>query len=144
MKLGVFGKEGAYYVAWFDHEGEGGSVGIRSAGGPLSEIRHSLDRLLSSIKDRTIAGNRAAYDRFEYLMVEHEVATWVQSLPDGQVRSGPFGFMADSLQLAKEMLRVAKAATKKARHEYDSDVPYPDWAVRAAAAGWKPPKGWKP
>lgn len=25
-----------------------------------------------------------------------------------------------------------------------SGVPWPDWAKQAVAAGWKPPKGWKP
>lgn len=44
-----------------------------------------------------------------------------------------------SMKLARQALRAVRAAIKDR-----SGVPWPDWAVKAQAAGWKPPKGWKP
>jgi hypothetical protein len=37
----------------------------------------------------------------------------------------------------KKALRVAKEVLKAKK-------PLPDWALKATAAGWKPPAGWKP
>lgn len=41
---------------------------------------------------------------------------------------------------ARRALRVARAAAAA----YAAKKPLPDWAVRALAAGWTPPKGWAP
>lgn len=46
----------------------------------------------------------------------------------------------DSKKAAFASLRVANAALVAA----ESDKPWPDWAQKALAHGWKPPKGWKP
>ena len=54
-----------------------------------------------------------------------------------EVQRDPYGFYFESEALAKKALRVAKAALK-------ADKPIPEWAEKALAAGWKPPKGWKP
>ncbi len=40
---------------------------------------------------------------------------------------------------AEAALRAINAALKN-----DTGAPMPDWAVKASAAGWKAPKGWKP
>jgi hypothetical protein len=42
----------------------------------------------------------------------------------------------DNQKQAQAALRVAKEALKQ-------DRPMPEWATKALAAGWKPPKGWK-
>jgi hypothetical protein len=40
---------------------------------------------------------------------------------------------------AKKALRIAKASLKGGQEK-----PMPEWALKALANGWKPPKGWKP
>lgn len=52
-------------------------------------------------------------------------------------KNGRWGFVWHSRKEAEAALRVAKQAMK-------ADRPMPDWAVKAAAEGWKPPKGWRP
>lgn len=49
------------------------------------------------------------------------------------------GFYWDTEAKAKAALRIVRAALKA-----DGGAPMPDWAIRALAAGWKMPKGWKP
>lgn len=46
----------------------------------------------------------------------------------------------DSYSQAKKALAIAKRIWKELR----DGRPWPDWAKQASAAGWKPPKGWKP
>lgn len=46
------------------------------------------------------------------------------------------GFFWESTRDARAALRVAKEALKQER-------PMPEWATKALAEGWKPPKGWK-
>lgn len=70
---------------------------------------------------------------------EHILATMtVKALADG--RSGWDGYYWESFAKAKKALSLAKAALQAAK----SNVPWPDWAIKAKAAGWKAPKGWKP
>jgi len=38
----------------------------------------------------------------------------------------------------------AKKAMAAANQVLLSGVPWPEWAIKAQEAGWKPPKGWKP
>lgn len=40
----------------------------------------------------------------------------------------------------RKALRAAKAAVEV----WQAGVPLPDWAIKAQAEGWAPPKGWKP
>lgn len=46
------------------------------------------------------------------------------------------GFYFESKPAAQKALNVAKQAMKQ-------DRPLPEWAQKALAEGWKPPKGWK-
>lgn len=50
------------------------------------------------------------------------------------------GFYWESESAAKKAKTAVNAAIKAA----EKDTPLPDWAVKALAAGWKAPKGWKP
>jgi hypothetical protein len=50
----------------------------------------------------------------------------------------PFAF--ESERHAKEALRLINAKL----HYAKQNKPIPDWAEKALAAGWSPPKGWKP
>jgi len=50
------------------------------------------------------------------------------------------GFWWDSKTQAQAALRIAKRAIE----ELEGSMPWPEWAKRAEAHGWRPPKGWKP
>jgi hypothetical protein len=50
------------------------------------------------------------------------------------------GFHWPSERAARSALSSINAAARAAR----AGKPWPDWAIKARAAGWKPPKGWKP
>jgi hypothetical protein len=71
--------------------------------------------------------------------LEHIIAT-VTVAEIGNPNLGTGGFVWETLAEAKKALTAAKAAYKIAK----SNKPWPEWAVRASGAGWKPPKGWKP
>jgi hypothetical protein len=61
------------------------------------------------------------------------------SLPD--IEKDIYGFYWETKSQATKVLKIIKTATttyKKSKGEL------PDWAKKALAAGWKPPKGWKP
>jgi len=50
------------------------------------------------------------------------------------------GYVWETRADATKALRAANAALKVAQ----SNVPLPEWAKSALAAGWKMPKGWQP
>lgn len=70
---------------------------------------------------------------------EHRRATQIAAASKGVEKYGydPYRWerRADAQACLREINVVLKAGRVK---------PMPDWAVKAAAAGWKPPKGWKP
>lgn len=49
------------------------------------------------------------------------------------------GYYWDSHTQARAALRAAQLVLKT-----KASKPWPEWATQAAAAGWKPPKGWTP
>lgn len=53
------------------------------------------------------------------------------------------GFTFESLSKARTALRAVRAALR-VDAAAQQGVPWPAWAVTAQAAGWKPPRGWKP
>lgn len=140
MKLDIFEERYVYYVAWCDDvDGEGGRVGQEYHQNE-SQLRSYLD---SAKKDRSEAG----LDRFEYLSVELAAKNWIKTVTGADkenTRSGKFGIEFDAPTTAKRFLAAMRAAAKAAKSEYDTGVPWPEWAKLASAAGWKPPKGWKP
>lgn len=69
---------------------------------------------------------------------EHILATITASKTEG-VKHDRHGYYWPSMSSAKAALRAIKAAWK-----LDTGAPWPEWAVKAQGAGWKPPKGWKP
>lgn len=50
------------------------------------------------------------------------------------------GFWWESKDEARRAMALAQAACESAH----AAKPWPAWAVKARAAGWKAPKGWKP
>jgi hypothetical protein len=135
MKLDIFpGARGAGdHVSWYDNEdGEGGTVG--------QELKCSI----------AVLGERAGKakakrdgDEYEYLMVEIAAQEWCSAL-DAGVTKCLYGYEFETAALARKFLVAMRAAAKAAKHSFSSDVEYPEWARTALAAGWKPPKGWKP
>jgi len=113
--LDIGGDEYRWYIAWFfEDDGEGGALG---------ESTHTEKDL----------ENATPEDR------EHILATLTAQKTEGWER-GNFGVLTwESLTKAKAALRAVKAALKS-----DKGGKWPEWAVKAQAAGWKPPKGWKP
>ena len=50
------------------------------------------------------------------------------------------GFCFYSKKDAQGALRAAKATNDS----FEKNLPWSDWAIRAKAEGWKPPRGWSP
>jgi hypothetical protein len=57
-----------------------------------------------------------------------------EAFPD--VHRGLRGFEFETRKEAQAAMRIAKAAMKQNKL-------MPEWATKALAAGWKPPKGWR-
>lgn len=70
---------------------------------------------------------------------EHIAATIAASRTVGVERDSN-GYYWGSRKAASAALKACKIAMKVAR----AGTPWPEWAVKASAAGWKPPKGWTP
>lgn len=68
---------------------------------------------------------------------DHITATLAAGNSDGVERDQD-GFFWRSLSDAEKALRAARHAVRTLAS------PWPDWALRAKAAGWRPPRGWKP
>jgi len=69
---------------------------------------------------------------------EHVLATLTAAKTEG-VRRDSNGYYWPSLTAARAALRTIKAMLKA-----DPGGKWPEWAIKAQEAGWKPPKGWKP
>lgn len=102
-------------LAWFDEDdGEGGCIGDC---GPCE---------MSAITSETNRSDR-----------EVIVANVTASKTDG-VSKDSSGFYWEDYASANHALKQIKIALKNIEH------PWPEWALKAKAAGWKSPKGWKP
>lgn len=105
-----------YQIGWFlPDEGE--------IGGILGEGVEPTKASVLKAKDR---GDR-----------EHEAAGLAASQTSG-VRWIHAGYFWGSRADANKALRAVKAALT------NLDDPWPEWAIKARAEGWKPPKNWKP
>lgn len=69
---------------------------------------------------------------------DHIAATIAVGATEG-VEHDRDGYYWESRKHAQAALRAAKAVLKD-----KSRKPWPEWAVKAKAAGWKAPKGWAP
>jgi hypothetical protein len=106
----------AYRIAWFlaDEDDLGGTIGDGE-----------------DYSDAELA-NAATDER------PHIIANQAAAKTDGLKRDGR-GYYWETKRAATTALRAMNLAIKN-----DGGPPWPEWATKAAAEGWKPPKGWKP
>jgi len=115
-KLGLFDESKGFRIRWIDPEDgeEGGAVG---------DARDEYKKAPDPNKDR---------DAWEVYIVE----TALKDL-DPKPEFDLEGYFWDNKREAHAAFRIAKAALEQ-------EKPMPDWAKKAVAEGWKPPRGWKP
>lgn len=133
MKLGIFEDRYESYVAWND-DGEPGAWIGQDGKTPVAALK---SRQVEAKKSRD-------FDDYEYLAVEIAAQDWVKNKGEDYVSSSGCGYSFQTEGQARTFIAAMRAAMKVARAEYDTDVPWPEWAKQATAAGWKSPKGWKP
>lgn len=116
MKL-VFNDSDRYYyrISWYDAE-EG------DYGATLGEETYT-ERQLAKAKPEDW---------------EHIAAVVTAGKSKG-VQRDSYGYYWESRSDAAQALREIKVVLK-----LKSGKPWPDWAVKAKSAGWKPPKNWTP
>lgn len=127
-------------VAWVDAEDgdEGAHLGQDAHKGVAG-----LEKELADARALHKAGSQNQTDAIEYFAVELAALRWFQNQKGGSGSVGvigPCGFELESETKAKELRALASETVKRALEE----TPLPAWAETALAAGWKPPKGWKP
>lgn len=115
-KLVIVDREYVYRIEWFIAE-------TGDEGATLGEVKYSQTQLAAEKDPETRV---------------HILATITASKSKG-VRHDTHGYYWDERKHVTQALREIKIALKG-----DKGVPWPDWAVKAAAEGWKAPKGWKP
>jgi hypothetical protein len=120
-----------YCVVWTVNRDEGLEFGSATKGTSqeLELKRKAYEKALSK---------ELAQDELDLLREQLEVVLADHAaLPFSSGRRGGH-FVFDSRADAKKAIAAARLAIKSLER------PMPDWATRALAAGWKPPKGWKP
>lgn len=124
-----------YYVAWWSPEdGPGLSLG---------DGRKSVEELARLQEEAKQVRTEVGREEFETLSAELATAKWFLENPHA-AQQGPFHLEFESSSEAKKLLKTVRAAVECAIKEYNGTTPMPEWAVKAFAAGFKAPKGWKP
>lgn len=126
-----------------DADDIGGAVGQDHKN--LETMRRRYDQITASLSERMTASKRREYEAdLEYLAVELAAAEYAEQNPDSiRFSHHVYGFVADTKSDMARFKRVCNTALKAERAKR-RDVPWPEWAIKATAEGWKPPKGWKP
>jgi len=119
-------------AAWEDTDDEGALVG--------QDVKASdLSKRLAAARKKAQGGDLDARSEVEYLAVEIAAKDWaLANAGCAEILSA--SIRVDGAGPAANYMRTIKTAL---RHAHD-DTPWPEWALKAQAAGWKPPKGWKP
>ncbi len=107
---------GSFIITWCSEEGEGSSVGEFEYTAASLEAADDDDR-------ETVVAELAAQDT------------------EGVARGEGKRFVWRTHKLASAALKAIKAALKRDKNR---EKPWPEWAIKAQAAGWKPPKAWSP
>ena len=118
---------GRFYLVWHV-DGEVGAYVGEAGLGPLARAA----KLEEAQKEEN-------QEEVEYWAVEVAVA----ATPG--VQGDEYGFFWEFMAGATDALRHARAVLKMERLRFkNKENPWPPWALEAKAAGWKPPKNWKP
>lgn len=115
-KIDVYRDHYSYGLAWFDEDGEGLRFGEDA----------EVEQLSRPPADRELAEHWHAY----------EAARKIAGCNPTQRGA----LLWESMAQATAARAAARAAVKVAA----SEVPWPEWAKLALAAGWKAPRGWNP
>jgi hypothetical protein len=115
--------ENWFLVWYFPDDGEYGAV--------VGEARRQLPTLAQLEKE-------IAKAQSEELAIEAAIISAFADTDEIYISRRGFAFACQSS--ARKALRVAKIAAET----YNASRPWPDWAIKAAAEGWRRPKGWKP
>jgi hypothetical protein len=117
---------------WIEEDGDiGGSVGDHEA----SESRR--EKLLEKIRSSS-PPREDDIGSLECCVADLAAAKSVGAIRDSN------GYRWTSKAQAMQAVREVRAAVKAVRLEMKTGRKEPDWAIKARAAGWKPPKGWAP
>jgi hypothetical protein len=117
-------------ITWFDGDEDGANLG-ESGTGTERELVVARVRYESALKSKNGAHIEEMRSLLEMAAADHAAKPFAES-------RGRNGFVFGSQSSALKALRAARAALK------NLGAPMPEWALKATAAGWKPPKGWKP
>lgn len=105
---------GIYRIVWYLAENQ-------DIGGVLGDEEYTDEQLAKCLSDE---------DR------QHIVAT-IAASKTIDVRCDSNGYFWETKAQATMALRACNAALR-------TKMVWPEWATKASAAGWKPPKNWKP
>ena len=117
-----------YYAAWYDDGEEWARVG---EGLKCVDGKYELPFDPKTHEDP------------EYAAVEAAAAAFANENPDHVISrrdSICHELLIESKSKAISYLLRLKLAMKLV----NANKPWPDWAIKATEAGWKPPRGWKP
>lgn len=128
-KLVLSDERSGWMVVWTDESGDGAFVG-QDANMTEAQLKTKLEA----------AKSRRDWDTVEYMTVE--LAARDPALADDVVPRRT-GYACDTRAAANRFIAHLRAAQKVARDEFETGKTSEDWEVKALAAGWKPPKGWK-
>ena len=123
-RLIVMDSTEGFCIAWYlQEEGDTGAV--------IGEMRWGEVTKFEGSKDP---------DERLWFLAERLCQEEARLHPDELVQYRARGYTWDSRARAALMLKRIKAQFQA----QESGRPLPEWAKTAMAAGWKPPKGWKP
>lgn len=131
----------AGYIEWYLVEEDEAGAFVGAYARTREEIQSKIDGALSMY---TNAGD-AAYleDMIEFYFVELAALELAQNDP-AKITRGEFGWFYADKATVRFALRALKRAHKSGTDYARSTASLPTWAIQAKAAGWTPPKGWKP
>jgi hypothetical protein len=120
-RLAIEERGGAYRIGWYFYgdENEDEEFGLMLGDHIVSD---GIDNRETQAAADAIAASPFRPDYPESLAKRGRAWTW------------------ESKSKAQKALAIANAAIKA----LNAKKPWPDWALKAVAAGWKAPKGWKP
>jgi hypothetical protein len=140
-KLVLLEERDGYAIAWEINDPEYGTD-IGAYLGDHDIVRSDIEKIIAA------CAKPEDFDGMEHDLASRTVADFVKNMGDAVRCTATYGFRFERKSDAQKALTAAKAAVKalreRAKQVAKNSTPWPTWALQAKAAGWKPPKGWKP